>query len=139
MEPLTVDTLAEALQEPNRPLLTQVLRLLGTDRTMAILAATRTCEANGGMLTKDGKRRRTPGGVFFQLIRERATKQERWRLFPPPAPQHGQGQPQGQPTVLTWDEVQTITQTLATAPPGEARTIAYSTVFCHPVHGNVAM
>src|SRR6266851_7688937 len=123
MDALTVDTLVEALQEPNRPLLTQVLRLLGTDRTPAILAETLTCVANGGMLTKDGKRRRTPGGVFFQLARERATKQERWRLFPRPAPQHGQGQPQGQPTALTWDEVQTITQTLATAPPGEARTM----------------
>src|SRR5260370_22684546 len=82
MDALTVDTLAEALQEPNRPLLTQVLQLLGTDRTTAILAETLTCEANGGMLTKDGKRRRTPGGVFFQLVRERATKQERWRLLP---------------------------------------------------------
>jgi len=123
MDSLTVDTLVEALQEPNRPLLTQVLRTLGPDRTRAVLTETLTCEANGGMLTKDGTRRRTLGGVFFQLARERATKQERWRLFPPPAPHHGQGQPQGQPTALTWDEVQTITQTLATEPPGEARTM----------------
>ncbi len=119
MDALTVDTLAEALQEPNRPLLTQVLRLLGTDRTTAILAETLTCEANGGMLTKDETRRRTPGGVFFQLVRERATKQERWRLFPPPAPQHGQGQPM----TLTWDEASSLMQTLATEPRGEARTM----------------
>jgi hypothetical protein len=123
MDALTVDTLAEALQEPNRPLLTQVLRTLGTDRTTAILTDALTCEANGGMLTRDGTRRRTPGGVFFQLVKERATPQERRRLFPRPAPQRGQGQPQRQPTALTWDEVQTITQTLATAPPGEARTM----------------
>ncbi|SRR5712692_5683024 len=123
MDVLTVDTLAEVLQEPKRTLLMKVLRTFGVDRTTAILADTLTCEANGGMLTKDGTRRRTPGGVFFQLVRERTTKHERWRLFPRPAPQHGQGQPQGQPTALTWDEVQTITQTLATAPPGEARTM----------------
>ena len=78
------------------------------------------------MLTTDGTRRRTPGGVFFQLVREQATKQERRRLFPQPAPHHGQGQPQGQPlapTALTWDEARTLMQTLATEPPGEARTM----------------
>ena len=87
MDALTVEKLAEVLQEPNRPLLTQVLRTLGTDRTTAILTDALTYEANGGMLTKDGTRRRTPGGVFFQLVKERATTQERRRLFPRPAPQ----------------------------------------------------
>src|SRR5712692_522874 len=102
MDVLTVDTLAEVLQEPKRTLLMKVLRTFGVDRTTAILADTLTCEANGGMLTKDGTRRRTPGGVFFQLVRERATTQERGRLFPRPAPQHGQRQPQT-PTALTWE------------------------------------
>jgi hypothetical protein len=69
MDALTVDTLAEVLQEPNRPLLMQVLRTLGQDRTRAVLTATLQCEANGGMRTKDGTRRRTPGGTFFQLAR----------------------------------------------------------------------
>ena len=107
-------------------LLTQVLRILGQDRCAAILTDTLTCEANDGMLTKDGTRRRTPGGVFFQLVRERATPQERRRLFPHLAPQRGQGRPQRQPqtpTTLTWDEVQGITQTLAAHPTGEARTM----------------
>ena len=122
MDVLSVDTLAEVLQEPKRTLLMKVLRTLGVDRTTAILADTLTCEANGGMLTKDGTRRRTPGGVFFQLVRERATKQERWRLFPRPTPQHGQGPPQAA-QLITWEEVQNITQTLATEPPGEARTM----------------
>src|SRR5216683_5708265 len=122
MDTLTVDTLAEVLQEPNRPLLTQVLRTLGQDRCAAILADTLTCEANGGMLTKDGTRRRTPGGVFFQLVRERATARERGRLFPRPAPQPGQGQPQA-PAVLTWEQVPIIIQILTTHPAGEARTM----------------
>jgi hypothetical protein len=120
---LTVATLVQALQEPNTDLLTKVLRMLGQDRCAAILADTLQREANGGMLTKDGTRRRTPGGVFFQLVREQATKQERRRLFPQPALQRGQGQPQGQPTALTWDEARTLIQTLATEPPGEARTM----------------
>src|SRR5215468_2944632 len=111
MDTVTVDTLAATLQEPKRPLLATVLRVLGQERCAAILTDTLTCEANGGMLTKDGTRRRTPGGVFFQLVRERATPQERRRLFPHLAPQRSQGQPQRQsqtPTTLTWDEVQGI-------------------------------
>jgi hypothetical protein len=75
------------------------------------------------MLTKDGTRRRTPGGVFFQLVKERVTPQERRRLFPRPAPQHGQRQPQQQPMTLTWDQVPIVIQILTTHPAGEARTM----------------
>ena len=127
MDALTVDTLAEALQEPKRALLLKVLRTLGQDRCAAILADTLQCEDGGGMLTKDGTRRRTPGGVFFQLVKERATRQERRRLFPQLASPRGQGQPQrpAQDTVpaLTWDEARSLMQTLTTEPPGEARTM----------------
>jgi len=70
MDVLTVDTLAEALQEPKRALLLKVLRTVGQDRCAAILADTLQCEAHGGMLTQDGTRRRTPGGVFFQLVKD---------------------------------------------------------------------
>ena len=82
MDALPVARLAEVLQEPNRPLLTQVLQTLGHDRTVDILTETLQWEANGGMLTKDGTQRRTPGGVFFQLVKERTTTHERRRLFP---------------------------------------------------------
>jgi len=122
MDVLTVDTLAEVLQEPNRPLLTQVLQILGPDRTTAVLTDTLHCEANGGLLTTDGTRRRTPGGTFFQLVRQQARPHERQRLFPRPPSQHRQGQPQA-PAVLTWEEASALVQTLATAPPGEARTM----------------
>jgi hypothetical protein len=127
MDGVTVDTLAQALQEPKRALLLKVLRTLGQDRCAALLADTLQCEAGGGMLTKDGTRRRTPGGVFFQLVKEGATRQERQRLFPQLAPQPRQGQPPqpspGQPSGLTWDEAHSLMQTLTTEPPGEARTM----------------
>jgi len=90
MDALTVETLAEILQEPKVPLLRQVLRTVGPERCAAILADTLSCEASGGMLTKDSTWHRTPGGVFFQLVKERATRQERQRLFPPPRLQHHQ-------------------------------------------------
>jgi hypothetical protein len=131
MDDLTIDQLADALQEPNRPLLHQVLRIMGQARTTALLAETLQCEATGGMLTADGTRRRTPGGVFFQLARQQASPKERQRLFPRPGPhkhhapsaEHdttGGGPP---PQGLLWDEVFPIIQTLATHPPGEARTM----------------
>jgi Phosphorylated adapter RNA export protein, RNA-binding domain len=123
MEELTVETLAEVLQETNRPLLMQILQILGPDRTSTLLIETLQCEAAGGMLTKDGTRRRTPGGTFFQLVRQQAQPHERRRLFPQLAPQQGRTQPQRQPTVLTWEEASTLLQTLATQPPGEARTM----------------
>src|SRR5207245_3208064 len=69
-----------------------------------------------------GTRRRTPGGTFFQLVRQQARPHERRRLFPRPPSQHRQGQPQA-PAVLTWEEASALVQTLATAPPGEARTM----------------
>ena len=82
MDTRTAPQLAEALHEPNTALLAKVLRVLGQARCSAILTAALTAEARGGMLTKDGTRRRTPGGTVFQLVRDHCTKEERARLFP---------------------------------------------------------
>jgi len=115
MDTLTGETLAAILQEPKVPLLRQVLRTVGPERCAAILADTLACEARGGMRTTDGTRRRTPGGVFFQLVKERATPTERQRLFsrarpqPPKAPAPLQAPPQAP----TWEEVQAGVPTLA--------------------------
>jgi len=123
MDEITVDKLAEVLQEPKKNLLTKVLRTLGPERTTAIFADTLQQEAAGGVLTKDGTRRRTAGGGFFQLVKAQATRQERRRLFPRPTPQQAQARPQEPPQALTWDEVSPILETLATHPAGEARTM----------------
>jgi hypothetical protein len=119
MDALTVEKLAAILQEPNVPLLRQVLRTFGPERTVAVLTDTLQCEAQGGLRTNDGRRRRTPGGVFFRLVKDRATPQERQRLFPPPGPRHPQGptQPHAPPQAPTWEEVQADITTL---PHGEA-------------------
>ena len=127
MDPVTVDQLAAALQEPNVDLLRQVLTVLGPDHTAQLLAQTLEIEAAGGMLIMNGKRRRTPGGVFFQLVRQQATRSQRDYLFPraegQPAQKQAPAQPHAQPQALTWAEVQMIAQTLATQPAGEARTM----------------
>jgi hypothetical protein len=113
MDGLTVDTLAEALKEPKRTLLMKVLRTVGQDRCRAILVDTLQCEANGGMLRRDGTHRRTPGGVFFQLVKERVTPQERQRLFP----RKRIPKKQSPLPAPTWDEIQALVQTL---PLGDA-------------------
>jgi PHAX RNA-binding domain len=77
MDVLTVKELAHALHEPQTSALAAVLHMLGPERTAAVLNATQCVEAQGGMQTNDGTRRRTPGGVFFHLAWQHATPAER--------------------------------------------------------------
>jgi hypothetical protein len=129
MEALTVDHLAETLQEPKKSLLAAVLKHLGQERTAAVLADTLQREASGGMLTKDGTRRRSPGGTFFTLVKEQLPAKERWKFFHPQAPpRRGPRQPHKQPqrqapAVLSWVDVEATIQELAQFEPGEARTM----------------
>ena len=82
MDTLTADMLADALQELKKALLAKVLRTLGQERCQAIFPEACTIEANGGMLTSAGDRRRTPGGAFLPLVRQQCSKEEHTRLFP---------------------------------------------------------
>jgi Phosphorylated adapter RNA export protein, RNA-binding domain len=93
LDTLTPTTLADALQEPKKALLAQVLQTLGQERCAALLAETLALEHNGGMLTKAGTRRRTPGGVFFALVKQQCTSRERHRLFSPRSAKPVQRQP----------------------------------------------
>ena len=130
-EPLTVERLAEALHEPNRPLLAGLLAHLGPERCAAVLAEALTCEANGGMLTTDGTRRRTPGGVFIELVRRQLTVRQRRQLLPyQPLPK---GSPRGRsaakrpetppPVAPTWEALNTAIRGLSDRPKGEAQTM----------------
>ena len=108
MDTLTADRLAETLQEPKKALLAKVLRTLGQERCQAIFTEACTIEASGGMLTRAGDRRRTPGGTFFHLVRQQCSKQERARLFPYPSAKPAQqptppARPDAAPVLLTLD------------------------------------
>jgi phosphorylated adapter RNA export protein len=78
---VTVRQLAEVLHEPELHMIARVLRVLGEERVIAILADTLTCEHEGGMWLKDGSRKRSLGGIFLYLCREQATREERWKIF----------------------------------------------------------
>lgn len=69
--------IAEALQETNSHLVRRVIEVLGPEATRAHYAAAQAIEAAGGELITSGKRRRTPGGVFFRLVRTAATADQR--------------------------------------------------------------
>ncbi|MBP8003292.1 MAG: hypothetical protein KA338_28905 [Chloroflexi bacterium] len=79
--------IAIQLQETESGVITQIARIgerMGSEFVQTVLADTLHLEAEGGMLTEDKQRRRTPGGVFFYLVRGRITAEDRKVLFPRP-------------------------------------------------------
>src|SRR5712692_9779776 len=76
------DELGETTFGPTKQIDVNV-RLLGEERTLAILAQTKAVEAQGGLLIPDGSRRHTAGGVFFRLVRDQATPEQRAKIFIP--------------------------------------------------------
>ncbi len=63
----------------------RVVGRLGADRARAFLTRTQEIEAAGGLMLPDGSRRRTPGGVFFHLVRadDTLSREDRVSIFPP--------------------------------------------------------
>jgi hypothetical protein len=60
----------------------RIVQTLGPDRALQLLDQAVATEAQGGLMLPDGSRRRTPGGVFFRLVREQTTPAERSRIWP---------------------------------------------------------
>jgi hypothetical protein len=84
-----VTTIAQKLGEVERePLkkLKAVVKILGPDNALALCEKTLEVEQQGGMLTRDGTRRRTLGGVFFYLVRGSNNKKVK-RLWPQRTPE----------------------------------------------------
>ena len=84
-----VQTIAQKLGEVERePLkkLKAVVKILGPDKGLALCEKALEVEQQGGMLTQDGTRRRTPGGVFFYLVRGSNNKKVH-KLWPQRTPE----------------------------------------------------
>ncbi|XP_067939148.1 phosphorylated adapter RNA export protein-like [Watersipora subatra] len=62
--------IARNLNEPKVVLLERVTRFVGREKTLELFNATMDIEAAGGMKTLRGDTRRTPGGVFLQLLKK---------------------------------------------------------------------
>lgn len=63
--------------------LVRCVRILGKKKCLELLYATQDIEDNGGILTEDGYRRKLPGGVFFQLLKNDPTilKEQKSNIF----------------------------------------------------------
>lgn len=83
----TVEHIARALnEEEEQPVSTirQVVNQFGSEFALKTLDDTLKIEEEGGMLVHDGTRKRTPGGVFFYLVRGRIPHKDTVALFHEP-------------------------------------------------------
>ncbi|XP_007527840.2 phosphorylated adapter RNA export protein [Erinaceus europaeus] len=63
------DEIAFRLQEPKKDLIARVVRIIGNKKAIELLMETAEVEQNGGLFVMNGSRRRTPGGVFLNLLK----------------------------------------------------------------------
>ncbi|KAH8415934.1 hypothetical protein KR222_004324, partial [Zaprionus bogoriensis] len=61
--------MANKLYEEKDELLVRVVKVLGIEVPLELYRETQRIEADGGMMIKNGRRRRTPGGVFLFLLK----------------------------------------------------------------------
>lgn len=83
--------LGETEPEPTAQL-KRACRILGPERMQELLIQTLQIERTGGIMLPDGSRRRTPGGDFFQVLRQNVGRKDFYRVVRPP--HHGTGQQQ---------------------------------------------
>lgn len=78
--------LAEILGETEEKPIIQLARAvdyLGPEKAQEYADEAVTVAAGEGILTKDGSRKRTPGGTFFALVRQRLPRKKDWRKIKP--------------------------------------------------------
>jgi phosphorylated adapter RNA export protein len=73
--------IADTLQERNHGLIKKIVYTIGVERTQEFLQKTLEIEAAGGQKTADGSRHRSPGGIFFYLVRTGLPKEERKQIW----------------------------------------------------------
>ncbi len=116
----TATRIAEQLGENGagpREQIRRALEVVGPEAVQAALEEAQRIEAAGGLLLKDGSRRRTPGGVFFYVLRQRIDR-EQWLRIQPQAPKSATPPPPP-PGPLAWEERAELVAA-ALARPGSA-------------------
>jgi hypothetical protein len=116
----TAERIAEQLGENGvgpREQIRRALEVAGPDVVQAALAEAQQIEASGGLMLKDSSRRRTPGGVFFYVLRQRVDR-EQWLRIQPEAPK-STTPPPPPPGPLAWDERADLVKEVL-AQPGSA-------------------
>lgn len=77
------DELIRVLKEPEtmKETFDRVVLTIGADSALKFLHDTEDIERNGGLMTMDGRRRRTPGGVYLFLVKSGVTKEQGSAIF----------------------------------------------------------
>jgi len=81
-----VQKIATTLGETSETPLAEIRRVIevhGEEKALSILDETCKIEVGDGMLTDDGKKRRTLGGIYFKLVKNQSTPKERGKIFGP--------------------------------------------------------
>ena len=148
-----VEDITSQLQETHPPAKLQIRRVIeqiGIETTYELLGKALEVEAQGGMLTHDKKRQRTPGGTFFYIVRGYLSPDLRRLLWPTwqekkkalqesadaakGAPNRsagtakaGESKGKSLPSSLPWDQRERLAAP-ALAEKGEARTVKITLV-----------
>ncbi|CAH8516898.1 unnamed protein product [Schistosoma turkestanicum] len=80
---LVAETIINLLKEPNEDLIKRTVDILGVQRALEFYYLTEDIENNGGLYLMDGSRRRSPGGVYLNLIKHSYSvkKEEKKSIF----------------------------------------------------------
>jgi len=120
-ENITALMIAEQVGEKQwavRQLISRSVSVLGIQTVLSLLQETHIREADGGMMLPDGSRRRTPGGVYFFLVKQAADAAQQKQIFgyvsqgtrgTPPPPQT-QPQASTAPPAFSWLQRHPIVQ-----------------------------
>ena len=111
-----IKELATLLEETDPVPIKQIRRIVlicGADFAREMYKATEEVEAQGGMMLRDNSRRRTRGGVFFHLVRNKVDAEKRQIIFPGAnrGKSANQSIPLGVP-LLTWEDRIALIQSL---------------------------
>jgi hypothetical protein len=133
----TAQFIAEQLGESAEEAAAQIYRAvkkLGIDQALDFLRQTHEIEAQGGRMVTNGSRRRTPGGVFFLLIKEQVPVEITKHIFKKRSlyqqaaqqkratPDQSQEVPTPTPAPLTWaDRLAVLTE--VSAEKGQTTTV----------------
>ncbi len=105
--------IARQLHEPERALIGLVINILGPEVAQQLLEETLTIEAQGGWMLPDQSRRRTAGGVFLFLAKQRMTREEQKRIHRLPQAARAKSRlGKGSPKPFEWEKRETIIASL---------------------------
>uniref|UniRef100_A0A6J0TJ84 Phosphorylated adapter RNA export protein n=1 Tax=Pogona vitticeps TaxID=103695 RepID=A0A6J0TJ84_9SAUR len=68
-EEKVADEIAYRLCEPKKELIARIVKIIGKKKSIELLMETAEVEQNGGLFIVNGTRRRTPGGVYLNLLK----------------------------------------------------------------------